>query len=204
EINMLKEKGYLNSVDMRNVNAESIDFPDNSFDFVLCKSTFHHLPRAPLAFYEFLRVCREAAIYIEPAEPKGIRLLDYLRSYAKLILRKQAIADQLFEGSGNFIYRLSEREIRKQCTAMQLNTMGFKYFNDFFHPKLSTKQKSQQSAMLMFKFGVGIQDLLCRLKLMNYARIALIVFKNKIDKRMDEALRQMGYCVEYLPRNPFI
>ena len=85
-----------------------------------------------MAFYELLRVCREAVIYIEPAEPKGIRLFDCLRDYTKLLLRKQAIADQLFESSGNFIYRLSEREIRKQSIAMQLDTMAFKYFNDFF------------------------------------------------------------------------
>ena len=203
-IDLVKDKGYLEFVDIKAINAEYVDLPDDSVDIVLCKETFHHLPRAPVAFYELLRVCRKAVVYIEPAEPRGIRLLDCLRSSAKRLLRRQASIEQIFEVSGNFIYKLSENELRKQATAMQLDTIAFRYFNDFYHSKLSAKKRAQKSAMMMFKFGVAVQDFLCTVKLMNYARIVCIVFKNEIDQQSERALRGYGYSVEHLPQNPYV
>jgi len=204
EIELLKNRGHLDNVTVQDINAESVDFPDESFDFILCKATYHHLPRAPLAFYEFLRVCREAVVFIEPAEPKGARPLDNLRAYIKLILRGQALADQMFENSGNFIYRLSEKEIRKQSIAMQLDTMAYKYFNDFFYSKTGKKQRKDFFARLLFEAGIAVQDLLCTVRLMNHARIALIVFKKKPNPELEAALANKGYRVAYLPKNPFI
>ena len=40
-------------------NAEKLSFKSNSFDYVLIKETFHHLPRPWLAIYEAYRVCRK-------------------------------------------------------------------------------------------------------------------------------------------------
>lgn len=37
-------------------NAESLSFPDESFDLVFCKESYHHFPRPALALYEMLRV----------------------------------------------------------------------------------------------------------------------------------------------------
>lgn len=41
-------------------NAESLSFPDNSFDLAFCKESYHHCPGAPLVLYEMLRVARHA------------------------------------------------------------------------------------------------------------------------------------------------
>src|SRR4026209_1267456 len=41
----LKEFGYLNGIDVRALNAEDLELPNASFDFVLCTQTYHHLHR---------------------------------------------------------------------------------------------------------------------------------------------------------------
>lgn len=47
-------------------NAEAVDLPDASYDIVLVQDGLHHLPRPVLGFTEMVRVCRHAAIVIEP------------------------------------------------------------------------------------------------------------------------------------------
>jgi SAM-dependent methyltransferase len=47
-------------------NAERLPFESASFDLVFCKESLHHLARPVLGMYELLRVCRRAAIVIEP------------------------------------------------------------------------------------------------------------------------------------------
>ncbi|NQT07036.1 MAG: class I SAM-dependent methyltransferase, partial [Candidatus Omnitrophica bacterium] len=49
-------------------NAESLSYPDGSFDLVFCKEGLHHLARPMLGLYEMLRVCRKAVIIVEPYE----------------------------------------------------------------------------------------------------------------------------------------
>ncbi len=47
-------------------NAESLDFPDNSFDIVVVQDGLHHLPRPVSGFTEMLRVAKKAVVVIEP------------------------------------------------------------------------------------------------------------------------------------------
>src|SRR5260370_34156197 len=64
-LKQLKQSGHLTGIDLRALNAEAIDLPDGSIDFILCKEAFHHFPHAPLAFYEFLRVARRGILAVE-------------------------------------------------------------------------------------------------------------------------------------------
>ncbi|NJK32489.1 MAG: class I SAM-dependent methyltransferase [Deltaproteobacteria bacterium] len=50
------------------INVEDIALPDCAFDFILCKHTYHHLPRPPLGLYEMLRVAKRGVILIEPLD----------------------------------------------------------------------------------------------------------------------------------------
>src|SRR6266436_8493648 len=89
-LKQLKQSGHLTGIELRALNAEAIDLPDGSIDFILCKEAFHHFPHAPLAFYEFLRVARRGFLPIEPSEIGSRRLLDVVRSFAKLVSRRRA------------------------------------------------------------------------------------------------------------------
>lgn len=66
---IVKEQGIIKEYAVE--NAEHLSFEDNSFDYILCKETFHHFPRPYLAVYEMLRVAKEAVILIEPQDPVG-------------------------------------------------------------------------------------------------------------------------------------
>jgi len=96
-------------------NAEKFSFLDNTYDFVVCKESYHHFPRPPIGFYEMFRIARKGVVLIEPIEDKK-RFFDIVKSFAKKILRKNK--NSLFEREGNFIYRFSIREIEKMMTAM--------------------------------------------------------------------------------------
>lgn len=59
-----KKEGYVEKY--KKENAECLTFKDNSFDFVLCKESYHHFPRPIVALYEMIRVAKKAVILIEP------------------------------------------------------------------------------------------------------------------------------------------
>lgn len=57
------------------LNSESLDLPDNSYDLVLVQDGLHHLSRPVLGFTEMLRVARNAIVVIEPHFGLAGRLL---------------------------------------------------------------------------------------------------------------------------------
>ncbi len=47
-------------------NCERLSYTSGSFDLVFCKESLHHLARPMQGLYEMLRVCRGAALVVEP------------------------------------------------------------------------------------------------------------------------------------------
>ena len=156
-----KELGHLRGIDVCALNAEQLDVPDASFDVILCSHAFHHVRRAPLAFYEFMRVSRVGFVLIEPIEGT-LRLFDFLRATAKIVLRRRPPSYDLFEPAGNYIYRLSTRDIFRMLTAVQMPWFAIKTFNNFYVPLLARQSRDSLLARACFKIGVGVQDILSR------------------------------------------
>jgi len=66
-------------------NAEALSFHDRSFDFVLCKESYHHFPRPMCALHEMLRVASRAVLLIEANDqacPEKVALGMALRTVA--------------------------------------------------------------------------------------------------------------------------
>jgi SAM-dependent methyltransferase len=182
-------------------NAESFRQPDNSVDFVLCKESYHHFPRPPVAFYEMLRISRKGIVLIEPFE-SAARPLDALRALIKRLLRKGA-SDQ-FEPSGNFIYRISIREAFKMLTALGHHSLAWKGINDFWHVPFADADFAKLSlASVGTRSGIAAQNLLARVGLMQYGLSALICFKEPPATSLRSRLNRAGYSVIDLPVNPF-
>ncbi|SMF21166.1 Methyltransferase domain-containing protein [Tistlia consotensis] len=198
------ERGHLPGVAIRPLNAEAMDLPDGSLDLVLCKETYHHLPRAPLGLYEMLRVARRAVVLIEPAEPRGWRPLDKLRALVKRVLRGTAGWENEFEPVGNFIFRLSEREVFKAATALQLGHVAFAHTNDFSWSPLNPRPRSDRLAFGLARLGIACQGLLSALHLMNWGLVYAVVFKEPLEPGQVEALTRAGFRVVALPRNPYL
>jgi ubiquinone/menaquinone biosynthesis C-methylase UbiE len=182
-------------------NAEALSLPDNAVDFVLCKESFHHFPRPALAFYEMLRIACKAVVLIEPAEGPR-RPLAALKAFTKRLLRKDR-SDQ-FEPSGNFIFRISIREICKMLTALGHPCLAWKGFNDFWYPRFAAADSRKLSAATVgTQLGIAVQDCLTSARLLNFGLATLVCFKVQPSHRLKMNLRQSGFAVEDLPQNPY-
>ena len=203
QLQYLKKMGMISNINVKILNAENIDLADNSFDFVLCKESFHHFPRPPIAFYEMLRVCRQALVLIEPKEIDRKRFFDFLKQIIKIIMRRKKGFEHLFEQSGNFIFRVSESELIKMVTALQERYVATKKMNDFYFERIARKTTNRLIPMTIQKLAILVQDLFCRIKLMNYGLIVIAVFKNQVSSNVSSELLKGGFKIYRLPRNPY-
>ena len=198
----LAGQGHLRAVPIRAENAERLELPDESVDFVLCKEAYHHFPRPPIAFYEMLRVCRTAVVLIEPVDNHDARPLDIAKRAAKQLLRGETHAEQQFEDTGNYIFRLSPAEIAKMAAALQLPLLAYRHFNDFFALAIADRDQHERWPMLLQTLGLGIQDALCRLRLLGWGLTTMVVFKTPPEEETLAALRGRRFTVQEVPRNP--
>lgn len=195
-----KERGFIDNY--RAENAEALSLPDNSYDFVMCKESYHHFPRPPVAFYEMLRVARRAAIFIEPIE-SAPRLLGQFKTLTKKLLRGDTEVD--FEPSGNFIFRVSIREMEKMLTALNGAWLAHKSYNDFYYaPAASGNHDEFSSGRMITSTGLWVQDMLCRARLLNFGLATIVVFKQPECDSMKRALQNGGYLLRVMPRNPYV
>jgi len=195
-----KEKGFLDK--FKAENAECISAPDASFDFVLCKESYHHFPRPAVALYEMLRVARRGVVLIEPQETSK-KPLDYAKDVCKRLIRKDG--SRLFEPCGNFIFRVNVRELEKMMLALNYELIAIRRFNDFYHPRLSAAGYSTFSVpALATKLGIIVQNLLCALKVLDYGLACIVVFKQVPPENLRHELRRHGFQLRHLPSNPYL
>ena len=195
--------GHLKDIPIRALNAECLDVGDASFDLLLCKETYHHVRRAPLAFYEFMRVSRLGFVLIEPAE-FSLRLFNSIRALAKIMLRKRRPIYDLFEPTGNYIYRVSEREVFRMVTAVQLPWFAVKYCNVFYVHWLGAQRRDSWPARALASLGIGFQDVLSACRLMSPGMCALFVPTAPPLEAAREALRAAHFRILTIPRNPYV
>jgi len=194
-----KDQGLIDKY--KAINAESINEPDESFDFVLCKHAYHHFPRPPIAFYEMLRISKRAVVLIEPHDSSR-RLGRYVKRFIKRSIRGDLSDD--FEVSGNYIYRVSTRELEKMMTALSYDTLAYRRFNHFYCPKLTGVEYTTFGVgTFLAKLGIIVQDILAWLKLLDYGLVCAIAIKEPPSDVLIAKLKRSKFTVVYLPRNPY-
>ena len=115
-----KESGRINNY--RIENAESLNFPDNSFDFILCKEALHHLTRPYAAIYEFFRVSRYGFVVIEPQD-----------SWIDWPCLTDATTPH-YEAVGNYVYQFSQREFEKIAFGFNIRGIATRNLVDVYLP----------------------------------------------------------------------
>ena len=128
-----KEAGYISQYQV--ANAEKLPFADNSFDFVLCKETLHHMERPYLGIYECLRVARYAVAIIEPQDP----YIDQPASIGEF--------QPTYERVGNFVYTLSKQELRKLAFGQNLLGIATRQMIDVYTGGCEFKRISNTEPM---------------------------------------------------------
>ena len=202
-----KDFGYI--TDYKVENAESLSFNDSTFDYVLCKESFHHFPRPMLALYELLRVAKSGVVLIEPNDPYiSDRLLIFflrslINSFKNMFGKK--VEKHAFEGTGNYVYSLSKRELEKVALGLNYKVVAFKGMNDAYfdgveYEKLADNGPLQKKVVRSIKR----RNLICNLGLLHYKKLVSIIFKEEPSIELAQRLVSAGYEIVQLPDNPYI
>jgi SAM-dependent methyltransferase len=143
-LELAKEEGYITKYSHQ--NAEKMTFEDDSFDYVLCRESYHHFPRPYIAVYEMLRCAKKGAVISEPLDPLSktsllltlCNLLDTKRNPVRSTrIWKNRFS---FETVGNYVYKVSPREFEKLAMGVGLPAIAFHYAG-FSRYLISSKNK---------------------------------------------------------------
>ncbi|GGC01530.1 class I SAM-dependent methyltransferase [Dyadobacter sediminis] len=191
-------------------NVEKLSFEDNSFDYIFCKEAYHHFPRPYLGVYEMLRVAREAVILIEPHDPiSKMPLLLALRNifdrFDTSLLQKYWKNRYSFEEVGNYVFKLSEREMDKLANGIGLPMVAFKGINNNYYHPASNKEKADDSsqAFRKIKRKLAVHDLLTKLSLMPSQVLCAVIFKKIPSQETMEVMKKEGFQIHVFPPNPY-
>lgn len=205
------EAGVINNY--LEINAEHINLPDNSFDYVLCKEAIHHMPRAPLAIYEMLRVARKAVFLVEPQDaiidlPLTMNsLFSYNIDGNSMSIGKvgvnEKIASRLIDNKEeveNYVYTLSKREIIKICYGMGLPGFCWKGLNDHYVENLASQPATPDSDGFKKTLEmINLGNHLCAVTGWPYTILIGIIFKEFPSKELGEKLEALGYTLNRTP-----
>ncbi|TAF97719.1 MAG: class I SAM-dependent methyltransferase [Cytophagia bacterium] len=181
-------------------NVEQLSYPNNSFDYVCCKEAYHHFPRPAIGFYEMLRVARKGVVIIEPSDinlayPVLLFVRNILDRISPKLLRKIWKNQYSYEIVGNFVYKISFREFEKMAAALDLPCVAYAGFN--------TMMGARWDAQFVQKLKRFFVDMLCKISLLPYQHLSLVVFKEKPSETTRKKMQQMGYKIYDLPKNPY-
>ncbi len=193
-------------------NVERISYPDDSFDYVVCREAYHHFPRAFLGLYEMIRVSKKAAIIIEPIDilskmPLLLLIKNMCDSINPTLINKIWKNRFSFENVGNYVFKVSAREVEKMAMGMGLPCVAFKGVN------LDTSQTNrallfQTPANEVFwskiKRKLWIRNFLSKLHLLPYGHLCAVVFSQAPSNEIRKRLKEQGYFILDLPVNPYI
>ncbi|MBE9600438.1 class I SAM-dependent methyltransferase [Pedobacter sp. MC2016-24] len=192
-------------------NAEKLSFNDNTFDYILCKETYHHFPRPFMAVYEMLRVSKKAVVIIEPQDP--ISKIPALLFISNILA---AINDKLvqkfwknrfsYEPVGNFVYKVSEREFEKLAAGINLPLVAFKKINSHFYFKGAETMKATPGNLkfITLKIKKKIFDILVALGVSSSQVLSSVIYKVMPDEQELKRLKDAGYRIVQIPVNPYL
>ncbi len=202
-----KDKGYIEHY--KKENAESLSFEDSEFDYTFCKESYHHFPRPTIALYEMLRVSKKGILLIEPNDDFiSDSFLTGLSRNIKMAIKRflGKIANKhSFEETGNFVYRVSQREMEKVALGLNYRCVAIKGYNDLYlegaeYENLSANGPFQKKIKTMIK----VADFLCKFGLMTHTLLAIYIFKQQPSNQILQELTKSGFEVIHLPKNPYI
>jgi len=192
-------------------NAESLTFPDNTFDYVLCKETYHHFPRPYAALYEMIRVAKKGMVIIEPQDPISkmpflLAILNIINKIKPDVMNKIWKNQVSYEPVGNFIYKVSEREFIKFAAGLNLPAVAFKQINPHFYSKKTgdLEASDTEKEFRKIKIKKNIADWLVKLTIIPGQVLSTIVFKEFPDAEQIQILKNSGYRLMSIPKNPYL
>jgi ubiquinone/menaquinone biosynthesis C-methylase UbiE len=138
-------------------DAESLAFPDNSFDLVIVCAGLHHCHSPHRALLEMYRVARSCAVAIEARD--GLLLRAAVRMGVADEYELGAVVDNDYAFGGlrggsvpNYVYRWTEREVFKTIASYApYSAPNIHWYHGFVPPIANIKrQKSPKEWLMMY------------------------------------------------------
>jgi ubiquinone/menaquinone biosynthesis C-methylase UbiE len=194
------------------LNAERMDLADQSFDYVVCKESLHHMPRPYLAIYEMLRIARRGVFFIEPTDP----LIDWSSGNVNVSINREFFADPIVgssvryldqsgkkimekftdwweDGPFNYVYTLSKREIKKIALGHGLPAFGTLGLNDFYHTEWNGQSSTENSpGFEETKRQIALYNQLCQTTGIPYNYTIGMLFRETPTPEQMSRLQQLG------------
>jgi 2-polyprenyl-3-methyl-5-hydroxy-6-metoxy-1,4-benzoquinol methylase len=194
-------------------NVERLTYNESTFDYVICKEAFHHFPRAYVGLYEMIRVSKTATVLI--TEP-----IDILSKMSLLVFVKN-ICDKInpllinkiwknrfsWEPVGNYVFKISERDIEKIAMGIGLPCIAFKPYDNF---------KSHENIEGLFdvpinkklyrkiKLKLAIRSFISSLGIIPHGSLCCVLFKEQPSEKVVRGLKDFGFIIIPLPKNPYL
>lgn len=205
---MGKDRGLLDRYAVE--DAERLSFPDNSFDVLFCKESFHHLPRPWLGVYEMIRVCKSAVILIEPLDCPTVKIskMAYFLSFPKSLfakLRGQGALpniveinppDHAFEESGNYMYSVSISEVEKLVHGLDLGGMAWLPYNIVYEKGCEFEEAVPENPTfqkILKETAAFDRNCKAHPAYFKYNMATFVIFKGAIDRGLRADMETFGF-----------
>lgn len=207
----LKEAKEANLItEYRKENVENLSLKEDSIDYVSCREAFHHFPRAYLGIYEMLRVAKKGVVLIEPVDILAkMPLVLLIKNICDLInphlINKLWKNRFSWETVGNYVFKISEREIEKIAMGIGLPCIAFKEVNTILKKNYDTTEVPANKKLLSrINLKLKLWNIICALRVIPYNTLCSIMFKERPDEKLIQDLKENGYKVMLLPANPYL
>jgi ubiquinone/menaquinone biosynthesis C-methylase UbiE len=215
-LKIAKDNNFI--TDYKVENAEKLTFEDNTFDFTLCKESYHHFPRPSIALYEMLRVSKKGVILIEPNDPNIFlrykltingalfNLALAFKNKIKKIFGKEAYYEYgRYETVGNFISYISEREIEKIALALNYDSVLFAELNDFYE-KGGERERLDDNGPVFRKIKdkISLLNKLSNKQQINSGLLVAVILKNNLTDADYNFISKSGFKIKKLSKNPYL
>ena len=157
-----------------------------------------------------IRVAKKGVYLVEPLDvltkmPILLFLKNILDRFNPLLINKVWKNRFSWETVGNYVFKISEREIEKIAMGIGLPCIAFKKVNILTNIKENTKKvpvdkKLKRKIFLKIKF----LDFLGYLHIIPYNMLCSLIFKEVPSQEIIYDLKKMGYTVINLPENPYL
>ena len=196
------------------INVEQIDIEENGYDYLFCKEAFHHFPRAYLGLYEMIRVAKKGVVLIEPDDaflkmPPLLLLKNICDCFNPYLINKFWKNRFSWEPVGNYVFKITDREIEKIAMGMGLSCIAFKGINIRVKPIPAkwgdpNKVPFDKGLYKKLKNRMAVWNFICKLRIIPYTSLCAVIFKEKPQKELLDELRKNKYRVIELPANPYL
>ena len=160
-----------------------------------------------------IRCSKKAAMIIEPIDviakmPLLLFVKNVLDRIHPLLINKIWRNRFSFEPVGNYVYKISEREIEKVAMGMGFPCIAFKKVNILLDLKMDINLIRQspiyKRGWRKVKRRLNMKNLLGFLRIIPHNHLCCVIFKTEPDVTTRGAMKRAGYTIIDLPESPHL